>query len=773
MELLILWRAIYKKRLLLVIVPIVMAVLAFLLASRFSKTYRSFTQLSTGFTLSESIDPDKQGGMIYFEIEAKFNNLRTNMGSPIVFGALSYQLGLHDLDHRNDPFKNLDEKAQERARGFNKDKIRKLLQRKHDSLQVLDLSNAGDQEAHELLKLYGYDQKSLERVINIYRVEASDYLRIEAGTNNPQLSAYIVNGLYKEFERYNTWQFSAQATRKLAQLAQLRNDAKAVYEEKSEALRLARRAGGVFSPETEGASASEEIQKLQSELREVRAQLTQDNYLLDAVNEKLARLGRGGAPVNNNNDRYFRLEEKITSLRRKANLATKPSQRQALEDSVEALIREQVNLRTGPTTDPSVAKERDQREQDLQDEKDRLIANVRTARSRISLLEDELSSQEGAKSFMSGKVSDFQKLQDEVDQAQKSYLEEQERYDKAKENVLSYSGVQQVILGQPAIEPESTKRMMFTALGAIGSFVLLFVWIILMELIDPTLKSPSVFAKQVRTRLLAAINFVDLEQLTPDMLFNEPLPYVGDSPQLKGPNQVHELPESVDVQIVASGINFDFFAKQKDKSSDKKRWPGMVFKEAIRRVRHELLQSGKKIFLVTSLRQADGKSTLVQYLAYALGRAGMRVLIIDGNFANNALTRWSPPRIWLENLAADNGEIPIGGGFGSPTPYPRIDIIGCRGGIYTPSEIMSPISTPNMMRYAREWYDVILIEMADMAAHTDTREMTGYVDSLICVASAEHGVNQKDKESLTYLNRQGEKFLGMVLNKVQTDNLPH
>ncbi len=771
MELILFWRAIYKKRLVLVIVPILGAALAYMLASRFSKTYRSYTQLSTGFTFTESIDPDKQT-LSYFQIEANFNNLRANLSSQIVIGALAYRLGLHDLDKKSKPFKTLDEKGKEAERALNKAVIRKVLQRKLDSLGVLDPSNPEDYQALELLKLYGYDPKSLEKSINIYRVEASDYLRIEAATTNPQLSAYIVNGLFQEFERYNTWSFSVRASGELARLGEQLKEARRNYEEKSLALRTLQRSTSLIDPKVEGSSALEQIQTLQASLREAQTDLTRQSILLDEVTEKLARLNKG-APANNN-DRYYRLSEQISGLRRQLAQATKPTARQALEDSIQGLVNEQVRLRASAPTE--VTGDRTEREDALLDEKSILTANVRALRSQINILQDALSTEQGSKAAMSGKVTDVQKLAEEEEQAQKEYLALQQRYNKTQENVQSFTNIEQVLVGQPALEPEKSMRMIFTLLGGAGSFIILMVWIILMELFDTSLKTPSLFARHVRARLLASLNLIEIENLSPEVLFNEVLPVAADGmPLLRAPNQVPELPESFEVppRVVTSGLGgLPLFGKKATKKTSRYN-SGSMFKEAIRRVRHEVLQSGKKIFLVTSLRPGDGKSTLIQYLAYSLGRAGMRVLVIDSNFANNALSRWATPKVWLEDLAAENGEAPIGGGFGSPSPYPRIDIVGCRGGIYTPSEILSPISMPGMMRYAREWYDVVLIETADMAIHTDAREMAAYVDMFICLASAEHGLTQKDKESINYLSRSGEKMLGMVLNKVDSEHLPH
>jgi Mrp family chromosome partitioning ATPase/capsule polysaccharide export protein KpsE/RkpR len=770
MELILFWRAIYKKRLILLLVPVLGAALAYMMASRFSKTYRSYTQLSTGFTFTESIDPDKQA-LSYFQIEANFNNLRANLSSQIVIGALAYRLGLHDLDKNGKPFKTLDEKGKEAERKLQKQVIRKVLQRKLDSLSVLDPSNPEDYQALELLKLYGYDPKSLERSINIYRVEASDYLRIEAATTNPQLSAYIVNGLFQEFERYNTWSFSVRASGELARLSEQLKEARRNYEEKSLALRTLQRSTSLIDPKIEGSSALGQIQTLQAGLREAQTDLIRQSILLDEVSDKLARLNKS-APVNNN-DRYYQLSEQIGGLRRQLAQATKPAARRALEDSIQGLVSEQVRLRaTAPT---EATGDRTEREDALLDEKSALTANVRALRSQINILQEALSSEQGSKTVMSGKVTDVQKLTEEEEQAQKEYLALQQRYNKTQDNIQSFNNIEQVLVGQPALEPEKSMRMIFTLLGGAGSFVLLMVWIILMELFDSSLKTPSLFAKHVRARLLASLNLMELEHLSPEMLFSEALPVADGMPLLKAPNQVPELPESFEVppRVVTSGWGgLPLFGKKPAKKISQYN-SGLLFKEAIRRVRHEVLQSGKKIFLVTSLRPEDGKSTLVQYLAYSLGRAGMRVLVVDSNFANNALSRWATPKVWLEDLAAENGETPIGGGFGSPSPYPRIDIVGCRGGIYTPSEILSPISMPGMMRYAREWYDVVLIETADMTIHTDAREMAAYADMFICLASAEHGLTQKDKESINYLSRSGEKMLGMVLNKVDSEHLPH
>jgi polysaccharide biosynthesis transport protein len=63
------------------------------------------------------------------------------------------------------------------------------------------------------------------------------------------------------------------------------------------------------------------------------------------------------------------------------------------------------------------------------------------------------------------------------------------------------------------------------------------------------------------------------------------------------------------------------------------------------------------------------------------------------------------------------------------------------------------------------------MEGAPLNVFTDTKELIKYADGLIAIFSADATYTAADKESISFLMENKEKFLGAILNRVQEDNL--
>ncbi len=65
----------------------------------------------------------------------------------------------------------------------------------------------------------------------------------------------------------------------------------------------------------------------------------------------------------------------------------------------------------------------------------------------------------------------------------------------------------------------------------------------------------------------------------------------------------------------------------------------LPFIENLRKLRYEIEHSGKHVILFTSTKPQEGKTTMVEALAYTFSRSRKKILLIDANFSNNNLTR--------------------------------------------------------------------------------------------------------------------------------------
>jgi succinoglycan biosynthesis transport protein ExoP len=253
--------------------------------------------------------------------------------------------------------------------------------------------------------------------------------------------------------------------------------------------------------------------------------------------------------------------------------------------------------------------------------------------------------------------------------------------------------------------------------------------IILLDLVDGSLKTPSVFLRNTRLKLLGPVNHVDLRKKDVASLFD---------------------------------VNGN---KNKDEQ--------ILFIENIRKLRFEIEQTGKKIFLFTSNKIGEGKTTLMEALANSFSLTRKKILIIDSNFSNNSLTQKFDAKPSLEKFSV-NGERNAYEKFEeikSETRIPYVEIVGCNYGNYTPSEILPKNNLLDNLKAIAENYDYVFIEGAALNTHSDSKELSKYADGIISVFSARSVLRQTDKESIQFLKHTGNKYVGAVLNEVQAENI--
>lgn len=105
MELSTIFRILFARKWILVIIPLVAAILAYFFSLNTQKKYRSSTILSTGFTTNEGIQITEERVDLW-AAGVKFDNMIQKMGSEQVMALLSYQLMIHDLTDAK-PFRTL------------------------------------------------------------------------------------------------------------------------------------------------------------------------------------------------------------------------------------------------------------------------------------------------------------------------------------------------------------------------------------------------------------------------------------------------------------------------------------------------------------------------------------------------------------------------------------------------------------------------------------------------------------------------------------------
>jgi polysaccharide biosynthesis transport protein len=739
MDFIYLFRVLMKKKWIILGAALTASIIAFLFTRVQEKKYKSFSQISTGFTVAEDIRLNANNDNFSFnEADIKFNNVLVTFTSPTVISLLSYNLMLHDLQDPF-PFRQPNEKDRQSRlyREIDKTEAIRVLSNKLEAMSPLNSYKPEEKQLLELLDMYGYDFKDIVSNLPVYRLQRTDYIQIEFLSENPELSAYVVNDVYQQFLRYYRTVKSNRSQESIDTLQSLLRNKKDELDAKNKELRDQ----GMTNIGQENTAKFEMIMNLNQSLTDAQTKQTTDQFALDKVKQELAAMGIASSPGGKpaapaSNDELLNLrtamnaadQAYINSGSTDANLRKKY---ETLKDQYNAKVASSLNsgalISNAVGTDDKAA---------LLNKKNDLEVDLKAEGSIIESLNQKIANLNGTLSKDASKGAALQSLLKDAELANKEYLEAKARFNDANDIMASsVNNFRQILLGQPALEPESSKRMLVIGLAGIFVLVISVLIITLTTYLDTSLKTPVIFAKTVNLKLLSMINFTNL----------------------KGKN--------LSDVIIEPGEN----GGQTEYIRDN------VFRESMRKLRYEVESSGKRIFLFASTKKGEGKTTLIQMLAFSLSLNKNKVLIIDTNFCNNDLTVQLKADPILEKIHPDKSnpatlldqvrraaKIVIG---------ESVYAIGSRGGDYTPSEILPKDNLLHHLPELRAEYDYIFLEGPPLNDFSDAKELAQYVEGVIAVFSSHHVIKQIDKQSMRFFHELNGKFTGSILNMVDLENV--
>lgn len=725
MDLIYLFNSLMRRKWLIIISSVLAVVIAFVFTLNQKKLYRSSAQMATGFTTSDQVKLKDENFNI-IEIDVKFNNVIEALRSTKVLSMVAYNLMLHDLENPDKAFRQLtdEDRKKDGFRNITKDAAVKILKDKYTHEKLLSSYNPEEKKVQELMKVYEYDLESIRKMLSVGRIQKTDFLDIQFWSTNPELSAYMVNEVCSEFLRSNESARSQQNVQSIQTMEKLVAQKRADLDEKINNLRVM---GGV-DVSVESSTKLEQISSLESRMTEEQNTLNSATLSLQQLTKQLAEMERTNAQTASASSAASAELSKLRTQMNEANqeYISKGAKDQELYNKytkLKAAYRDKLNsLATSATPVGTITKA------DLQQKQRELELQANTSRQAIETYKTKIRELNNSVGAAASRSATNQALQKEVSIAQTEYENIKSRYDAVMNNtIVPLDNFRQILYGQPAGEPERSKRLIILALAGMCMFVFCCIAIIFLEYIDVSIKTPSQFLKTVGLKLLGVVNKVNMKK--------QPI-----------------------------GDIFDTEQKKNDQA--------VTFREHLRKLRFEIENKSHKVYLFTSARPREGKSTIIKALAHSLSKSQKKVLIIDTNFINNTLTREFEAKQELESFSAagkyDYEEVQ---GIITPTGIEGVDIIGCQGGDYTPAEVLGDKNLLNNLSALTEAYDYILMEGAALNVRSDSKELLNFADTMISVVSAKSTIKQTDKESFQYLQSMNGKFTGAVLNCVNKENI--
>jgi succinoglycan biosynthesis transport protein ExoP len=738
MDFLYLLRVLLKRKWLILGTGLAAAAIAWGLTMNQPKKYRSFMQFSTGFTVNDEVKVSTENVDIY-AADGKFNNVIVTVLSPSVVSLLSYNLILHDLESST-PFRQPDLKHGGAAL-YQSIETRNAILTFHDkldSMSVLTSFKPDERRLLEYLELYRYDYNSLIQDIPVYRVQRTDYVEIDCITENPDLSAFIVNNIFPEFLRYYKGVRSVKSTESIDTLRSLMDKKKGELDQRNAQLRSV----GVVDVGDQNNSKMEMIMNLDNTLTQQQSQQTRNRYDLDKVKEQLQNLGPSGASPKSGN--HSATNDELVILRRSMDDAFKAYVNSGSTDA--NLQRKYENLKTeyqnkiaalAPDDPASTSSTQADTRSKLEEKKNDLEVDIRAGSDNIAAIQNKIATIRGSLVKDASKDADVETMLKETELANREYLAAKQKYTDAIDiTSSSVNNFRPIIAGQPAIEPEPSKRALILGMTGASAVVVTILILVLLTYLDTSIKTPMIFARTVGLPLISMVNFMSIRQrrLGELITIRETTPDAAD-------NRRHNQ-----------------------------------FRESLRKLRHEIESSGKKIFLFASTKKGEGKTTLIQAVSYSLSMSKKRVLIIDTNFCNPDLTEQlgaepilekinpqperKDPSLLIDQVRQAAKKVDEG-----------IYVIGSMGGDYTPSEILPRENLLQHLQTLTAEYDFIFLEGPPLNDFSDSRELVRYVDGVIAIFSAQHIIKQIDRQSMAFFNELNGKFCGAVLNMVDLEDV--
>ena len=735
MDLIYFFKVLFRKKWIILGLALLAVIATFFFKMSKKDVYLSQAQYSTGFTAEKVRMIDGSSGVDIYAADVKFNNVIETFKSPRVINTIGYKLLLHDLADPSKAYRKLSEKQMKSPvyKSVNKDSAVRAIQNAILNNKLLNSNTEKERILLEYFELYGYDYDGLMNGLVIERVGRTDYLDILFYSENPELSAVVVNSMGQEFINYYR-SISSQRTEEGAE-----NIKKIVKEQVNridslgEKLLNEKKKQGSIDPVSLSTSAMEAVKELETALASEKSKqnehLNRKQYLTARLNELTGGTASTATSTGGGAEEVIRLTNKKNEL--VAELSRKGGNDPDLEKQITDL-RAEINKASRAGT----GSRNPNRDKDINDLRMQIAeedALYKAASSTIADYTSRISKYSGmATSAPVGSDVIISGIQSRIDLENAALGTAMGKLTQAEGLVKDdpTANFIQTGVGQPAIGPESKKTLLTMIVAGMSMFFLASVIFLLIEVFDPRVKTPSIFKKQVKLNLVNTLNKVPLKNASEQDI-----------------------------------VQNDYEGKKYSKE--------LFFKNSVRKLRFELLKNPKKTYLITSTQKGSGKSTIIDAVAMSLVMSNKKVLIIDLNFANNSITRKYSPDVLIQNIAGKlNLETPLANQKAwSKTPVEGLSVIGCESSTQTPSEALPGIDMDAFFTKLKEQFDYVLIEGAALNDVVDSQELAMYSDAVFTVFSANNAITAADEKSIRFISSLGDKNKGTVLNNVLKDNL--
>lgn len=716
MELHNFFRALGKHRLLLILVPLFTIAVTAVIVRSMPDKYASHARIATGVT-----DGSQQGlSGNAFEGENKvnqeFNNLIQMIQLKKILDQVSYQLMLHDLVSKT-PFREPSSELQRLSPTARAQTVAAFTQ-KYRAMEALSLFNEREQGLNKLLQSMKYDEVSLRKYLNVYRLNNSDFIDLTYESSNPQMSAFVLNAVSGEFINYYTSFSSENKRRSVAFLDSLLRTKRLMLATSMDALKN-------YKIEHRVLDAGEQAKTLYGQIADIStrrsiAEKDAASYsgALNNINCHLQPANRQylEGDISGVNQELVQTKDQIKALNDAYVQSNFKPEYKARLDSLQRWLNAQIYSQSEQVAyNPVNTKEA------LVNQKLSLEVSRDLAKNSVSSLNGELGNLQSQLQELVPNEAIIHSLESNVAVADKEFSELLQRYNQAS---MEASYVLPLRLLEKAMPGNAApgKKALLVGSSGLASLILCLLVLFGVFYFDRSVTSPMQLLEYTKLSVLGSVNLLQSNH--------------------------------TDLQRIWS-----------ETSSDNR---GNLFKNLLRSIRFELeseLKKDEKVIAVTSFTDGAGKTFFTLGLAYAFAKISKKVLVIDGNFLNPDISRMISSARSLEKFLLSDQHA-VFGEEDEPVEKLTISILGNHAGDASLLELVDEHSLREKFEELRERYDIILIETCSLEKLSKAKEWILFADKVINVFESGKSIEEANQPDIQYLKGLNGRFAGMVINKI-------
>ena len=192
------------------------------------------------------------------------------------------------------------------------------------------------------------------------------------------------------------------------------------------------------------------------------------------------------------------------------------------------------------------------------------------------------------------------------------------------------------------------------------------------------------------------------------------------------------------------------------------------------RISLELLSANPKVILITSALPGEGKSTAAMLLAASSASSGKRTILLDCDFrqrsTSEALRRLrSKHRPGLSELLQGTARLED---VIAEDPITKVHVVPAGSMTPNAADLLMSRGMLDLIATLRTGFDYIVMDAPPLLPVVDALALTTVVDKILLVVEWCRTPRDSINEAFRVLGQQANRVAGIVLNKVEYDQLP-